>query len=151
MTEIADWRTGEIVTNSKSYMETLAQRLLGTGRWSWCIGVPSLDGWLVYDVQSNGHVEWVEIDTGEVTFSIAQCCRRMPDLAAAAALGHIEHALIPAAWPGCAITVLRWTAEDGEVLADVHVFDRDASCAQRVAVLDTPLAEALIAALEAAP
>jgi len=75
----------------------------------------------------------------------------VPDLDDPATLGCIEHGLLPAVWPGCAIRVMRYTTPSGAVLADVHVHDYWLPCAERFAVTAEQIAEALIAALEAAP
>ena len=74
-----------------------------------------------------------------------------PDLDDPATLGCIEHGLLPAAWPGCVIKVMRYTTPSGAVLADVHVHDYWLPCAELFAVTAEQIAEALVAALEAAP
>lgn len=72
----------------------------------------------------------------------------LPDTGSPATLGCIEHGLLPEAWPGCHIVVSRWPT-DGGTRASVRIMDNRSELA--FAIIDFPLAEALLAALEASP
>lgn len=68
----------------------------------------------------------------------------LPDLDDPATLGCIEHRLLPEAWPGCDIQT-HWSGRHGSVY--IH----DSECVEVFAIEMVAKAEALVAALEAAP
>lgn len=72
-----------------------------------------------------------------------------PDIDDPATLGCIEHVLLPEVWGPTAQIQTHWAGSSGSVY--IHTTDDDGSVVERLAVENVPKAEALIAALEAAP
>ena len=147
------------MSESKSDTD-MERRALACKRWRWMPGMRDTHGcrvvdvahgelrlhdWSTYADPRHGQDYWGTVEVTTISES------DVPDLDDPATLGCIEHGLLPAAWPGCAIKVMRYTTPSGAVFADVYVHDYKLPSNERFAVVYVPIGEALIAALEAAP